>query len=399
MKDKYAWVMDALSRAPLTTKARAVKHFLMDKNKYAVKKANADMDAVIKCALCPNMCKFDCPVLMVEKNDTVSPSGKMRLAYFIETGNISSEDAVEAMYKCAGCDACEQWCPFDFSVGEILKGVRQDIAEMGKAPQDVVEIKEKLERNHVMHDDKRRDYGGHEHGDVLYFMGCEVSSKREEIADSMIKIFEGIGEKYALLKEEWCCGSPFLNLGFKEEFKKFAEHNRKAIEESGCKMLVCSCPTCTHIFRNVYPELGFKIDARILHSSEYLAEMVSDASLARIERKAVYHDPCVLARKLGVEDEPRDLVGRAGMDLWEAEFHGKDSRCCGGGGGLTHTNPGIAEKMADARLRELKEQSDCIVTSCPTCKTVFDGGAEVFDVSEIIAMSMEKKRNESEQKD
>ena len=397
---KYSWVMDALSRTPLKTKARAAKHFLAGKNEYVPKrKTHADMDAVIKCALCPNMCKFDCPVLMAEKNDSVSPSGKMRLAYFIEGGYVSSEDALEDMYACAGCDACEQWCPFDFSVGDLLKGVREDIAGMGKAPSAVMEIKERLEKNHVMYErnDASPDAGGK---DVLYFMGCEVASHRREIADSTVKIFDMLGENYSMLEDEWCCGSPFLTLGFTEEFKKFAEHNVKAIEESGCKTMVCNCPTCTHIFRDIYPEFGFKIKAKILHSSEYLvgaAEGMAEGGatqLADMGREAVYHDSCVLVRKLGIEDEPREVARRAGIRIKEAEFHGKDTRCCGGGGGLACTNPGISEKIADSRLKELKERSDCIITACPTCKSAFEDGAEILDISEIFAMSLERGRNE-----
>jgi len=391
MKDKYAWVMDALSKAPLLTRARAIKHFLMSKNEYINKKTHADMDSVIKCALCPNMCKFDCPVLAAEKNDAVSPSGKMRLAYFIEEGYISSEDAFEDMYKCTGCSACAQWCPFDFSVGDLLKGVREDIAEMGKAPPAAIKIKEKLEERHVMYEGERKDYGKHEHGSVLYFMGCEVSSNRREIAESMIKIFEDMGESYALLKEEWCCGSPLLNLGFTEEFKKFAEHNVKAIEESGCETMVCSCPTCTYIFRDVYPQHGFNIKAKVMHSSEYLMEMAEKGRIkfGEIGKHAVYHDPCVLVRKLSIEEEPRKLMALAGMKLKEAEFHGKDTKCCGRGGGLGSTNPEIAEKIAIARAEELKQHGDVIITACPTCKTSFeDKGAEVHDISEIIAMGM-----------
>ena len=394
MKDKYAWVMDALSKAPLLTKARAVKHFLMGRNDYIKKERHADMDAVIKCALCPNMCKFDCPVLAAEKNDAVSPSGKMRLAYFIEAGYLSSDDAFEDMYKCTGCNACVQWCPFDFSVGDLLKGVREDIAEMGKAPPDIVEIKEKLEERHVMYEGERKDYGGHEHGSVLYFMGCEVSSHRDEIANSMIKIFESIGEDYALMDEEWCCGSPMLNLGFTEEFKKFAEHNVRAIEESGCEVMVCSCPTCTHIFRDIYPQHGFNIKARIMHSSEYLLEMAEKGriKLRGESKQAVYHDPCVLVRKLGIEEEPRKLMARAGVDLKEAEFHGKDTKCCGRGSGLGSTNEDIAKKIADARIEELKQHGDVIITACPTCKSAFEeGGAEAYDISEIIAMGMGNK--------
>jgi len=398
---KYSWVMDALSRTPLKTKARAAKHFLTGKNEYIPKKKkHADMDAVIKCALCPNMCKFDCPVLTAEKNDSVSPSGKMRLAYFIENDYISSDDALEDMYKCAGCDACEQWCPFDFSVGDLLKGVREDIAEMGKVPSGVMEIKEHLEKNHVMHERNGRSVNAGKGGGILYFMGCEVASHRQEIADSMVKIFDMLGENYSTLEDEWCCGSPFLTLGFTEQFKKFAEHNVKAIEESGCKTMVCSCPTCTHIFRDIYPEFGFNIKAEILHSSEYLMGAAEDGGvpLAGIGREAVYHDSCVLVRKLGIEDEPREVAKKAGVKIKEAEFHGNDTRCCGGGGGLACTNPGIAAKIADARLKELKEQSDCIITACPTCKSAFEDGAEVFDISEIVAMSMERGRNEPGEK-
>ncbi len=401
MKDKYAWVMDSLSKAPLLTKARAVKHFLMNRNEYLPKKkVNADMDAVIKCALCPNMCKFDCPVLAVEKNDAVSPSGKMRLAYFIETGRINSVDAFEDMYKCTGCNACEQWCPFDFSVGDLLRGVREDISDMDMTPPNIIEIKENLERNHVMYEKKYSGNGnkyGVVNGDVLYFMGCEVSSNRNEIADSMVKIFDAAGEKYVLLEDEWCCGYPLFNLGFTEEFKKFAEHNVGAMEKSGCNVVVCSCPTCTHIFRDVYPRLGFEIKARVLHSSEYLLGLVENGKVdfTSIGKEAVYHDPCVLVRKLGLEKEPRELVKRAGMVLKEAEFGGKDTKCCGMGGGMASTNPIISSKMADARLKSLEEQLSLIVTACPTCKTAFASrGAEVLDISEVISMGMKKEKNE-----
>ncbi len=385
MKDK--WVMDSLSKVPLMTKARAIKHFLAGNKYIPKKKMHADMDAVIKCALCPNMCMFDCPVLAAEKNDSVSPSGKMRLAYFLENGYISSEDAFENMYKCAGCDACEQWCPFDFSVGDLLKGVREDIAAEGKAPSNIMEIKEKLEKEHVMYEKSySTPEGPHGEGGILYFMGCEVSSHRPEIADSMVKIFEEKGEKYEIMEDEWCCGSPLLNLGFTDDFKKFAEHNVKAIEDSGCDTMVCSCPTCTHMFRDIYPKFGFKIKAKIVHSSEYLLDVVKDEkSPAAVEKEAVYHDPCVLVRKLGLEEEPRELIRKAGVKLKEPEFHGKDTKCCGMGGSMGSTNPDIASKISDARLKELKEKSDCIVTACPTCKTSFEGNnMEVLDISEVV---------------
>ncbi|MEA2053508.1 MAG: (Fe-S)-binding protein [Candidatus Thermoplasmatota archaeon] len=392
MKSKYAWIMDSLAKTSFSTKARAMRHFLIGKKEYLRrKKTRADMDSVIKCALCPNMCKFDCPVLAAEKNDAMSPSGKTRIAYFIETDRLNSQDAIELMYKCAGCDACMQWCPFDFSVGDILKGVREDIAGMSLAPPRIIKIKENLEKNHTIHE-RKYDKSTDGKGDVLYFMGCEVSSERGEIADSMTKIFEGAGEKYVLLKDEWCCASPFINLGFTDEFKKFAEHNVKAIEESGCRTMVCSCPTCTYVFRHIYPQFGFEIKARVMHTSEYLLRLMENKKMAKaIEKECVYHDPCALIRKLGLEEEPRKIAKRAGMKIKETYFNRKDTKCCGMGCSLGSTNPDIASKMADARLEELKKQSDCIVTACPTCNTTFrKGGVEVYDISEIVLKAWEK---------
>ena len=380
MSKKYAWVMDALSKSPLSTKARAMKHFLSGK-KYEVKGTIADIDAVIKCALCPNMCKFDCPVLDAEKNEATSPSGKMRIAYFIEKGLLKSRDAFELMYKCCNCDACKQWCPFDFSVGDLLKGIRADI---DNKPSEILKIKEELEKEHIL--GKKNFDVEEKKGNILYFAGCTVLSKQNEIAEAMIKIFSKANEEYALM-EEWCCGSPLYNLGFLESFKKFAEHNVKKIKESGCKTVVCSCPTCTYMFKHVYPEMGFKIKANVLHSSEYILSLIEEGKInVDFEGSCVYHDPCVLVRKLDVKEEPREILKKIGVALKEVYFNGKDTRCCGNGGQLSITNPSISEKIAKERLEELRSKAEYIITACPSCKTAFEeNGGTAFDIAEVVA--------------
>lgn len=387
---KYAWVMDALSKTPLSVKLRAMKKFLAGEKEYLPeKKTNADMDAIIKCSLCPNMCKFDCPVLEAGKNEALSPSAKMRIAYFIEKGLIGSEDSFELMYKCCSCDACRQWCPFDFSVGDILKGVRADIVEENKTPEKILEIKEKLEKNHIM-DEKSFEARGEEKGETLYFMGCVVQSKRKEIGEAMIKIFDMAGEEYAVMEGEWCCGAPLHNLGFINEFKEFAKHNVEKIKESECKVMICSCPTCTYVFKQIYPQFGFKIKAKIMHSSEYLFDIIQNRKIevGSVEKECVYHDPCTLARKLGIEKEPREVLRNTGIVLKEAYFNKKDTKCCGHGGQLSRTNPDIAEKIAENRIKELAEVAKCIVTACPSCKTAFENCKEVYDLSEVVLMGM-----------
>ncbi len=391
MSRKYAWVKDALSHASLSTKVRAMKHFMMGKKEYLPKrKTAADMDAVIKCALCPNMCKFDCPVLEAEKNEAVSPSGKMRIAHFIETGRLETRDAVELMYHCCTCDACREWCPFDFSVGDLLKGVRRDIVISHTVPEEVSRLRDHLEQTHTM-DERTYAPDGRKNGDILYFMGCTVLSEGRAIAEAMDAIFRAAGEEYAVMEDEWCCGAPLHNLGFFDEFHTFAQHVAEKIGESGCRTVVCSCPTCAHTFKNLYPETGHPLQVEVMHATEYISRMLDEGIITpgKFERECVYHDPCTLARKLGITEEPRAVLkGIPGLQLREPHFSRNHTRCCGRGGQLWRTNPRVAESIAEKRREELEEHAACIVTACPACREALGAHGEVYDVSEIVALSM-----------
>ena len=120
--DKYKWVMDELKNVSFTEKARAMKHFLLGEKKFLPKKkTHADMDLVIKCALCPNMCRFDCGTLQAGKSETLSPAYKARIGYFLSKGIIDptqeeNREYIDLMYKCTNEESCKVWCPFEFSV-------------------------------------------------------------------------------------------------------------------------------------------------------------------------------------------------------------------------------------------------------------------------------------------
>ena len=389
MPKKNAWVMKALGGLPITMKARAMKHFLQGNKKYLIKGIEAEMDAIIKCATCPNMCKFDCPVLEAEKNETVSPAGKARIAYFLETGAIDGDYAREIMYACTSCDACRIHCPFDFSVAEILRGVRKDMVARGKTPEKVKEIRDELMKNHMLGE---RNFSGDGKGKIIYFAGCTVNNERREIGEAMLKIFDNAGEDYDMLEEEWCCGYPLHNLGFTQEFKEFAKRNATVFNKSGAEKIVCSCPTCVYVFTRIYPEMGIKIKPKIVHSTSYILGLIKEEKISLEERNMsiVYHDPCTLARKLQVDDARDIIKSIPGMELKEAMLHGKETRCCGNGGQMARINESISRKMAEKRRKELEEVgADAIVSSCPSCKTALMNG-KFYDIAEVVAESMRK---------
>ncbi len=377
---KYSWLIRAIWDLDWPTRKEVMTKFLTAKKKY-VPKTDAWAGDILKCALCPNMCRFDCPVLQAVKSETVSPSGKARIAYLMETGRFTSEDAVGLMYECCGCEACTIWCPFGFSVEELLEGVRKDIVVKGLVPPSLLELKENVVRNHTVYKGGVTSLGLKEEGDCLYFAGCTVLNRAQEIADATLEILRKRVD-VAVLPEEWCCGAPLVILGFEKEFRKVAERNAKVISH---KTVVCSCPECVYMFKKVYPSFGFRLRGEILHSSEMGLRIVRGTQEKREKRKEiVYHDPCALARKLGIVNEPRELLEMCGFKVKESYSNREKTGCCGG---LLHlTNPEISMLIAGKRASELREVCSSVVTACPMCKVAFKrGGCEVLDLSEVMA--------------
>jgi len=154
---------------------------------------------------------------------------------------------------------------------------------------------------------------------------------------------------------------------------------------------VCSCPECVRTFRDVYPKIGFNLKMKILHSSQFLLKLLKEGKITFKEhnKEYIYHDPCVLSRKLDIHEEPRELLQSIpGVTLKEAQFNRKETRCCGMGGLLRVTSPEISLKVTMNRASELGESQ--IVTACPSCKVAFNRvkDIDVSDLSEVILKAL-----------
>lgn len=389
---RYLWVLKAISRLNLSVQKEVVAKFLTAQKKYLPdEKTEADVKDILKCALCPNMCRFDCPVLQAAKSETFSPAGKARIAYLLEMKRVVSEDAVNLMYACAGCSACQEWCPFDFSVDNLLKGVRKDILKRGMVPPSLLRLKETVEKTHTIYENGSTSLKVKpKEADILYFSGCITLNQAQHIASNTLDVAEKAGVSMTVLPEEWCCGAPLSILGFDNAFKKFAAHNKEVITKGGYKTIVCSCPECVYMFKKVYPEIGCSMNADILHTSQFLLKLAKEGRITLKEHKKeyVYHDPCVLARKLNICEEPRDLLKFIpGLNLKEAQFNKENTHCCGMGGLLAVTNPGISLEIAKNRISQLGEASRTVITACPTCEVAFKqiNDYQVLDICELIA--------------
>jgi Fe-S oxidoreductase len=146
-------------------------------------------------------------------------------------------------------------------------------------------------------------------------------------------------------------------------------------------------------------------DYEVTHHTQLLSELVADGRLAGVglshkvlEGKVTYHDPCYLARVGGITEEPRQLIQLTlGSDdrreFVEMPRHGRQTACCGAGGGRMWFDDAPATRVGVSRVKEaLATGANTIAVSCPFCLIMTsDGtaaqgpGAQVYDVAELLA--------------
>ena len=235
--------------------------------------------------------------------------------------------------------------------------------------------------------------------EALYFVGCYFSydPRMKKVAIATANILNKAGVEFGILGEkENCCGESIRKTGSEQVFKDLARKNIKTFIDNGVKKLIVSSPHCFHTFKNEYPE--FMVNFEVVHMSQYILELINEGRLelkGEFPKKVTYHDPCYLGRHNGVYEEPRALLKKvAGLELIEMEAHGKNSLCCGGGGGRIWMDTPQEERFSDIRLKQAKDvEAQVLATACPYCITNFEESRlnleyedvlEVKDITEIV---------------
>ena len=224
----------------------------------------------------------------------------------------------------------------------------------------------------------------------------------------MATCLHAAGVSFAILgQEESCTGDPARRMGNDYVYQVLAAGNVGTLNRYGMgeRMIVTACPHCFNTIRNEYGQLGGTF--RIVHHSTYLAELVSSGRLATLPEDATsssgehrpgsvtVHDSCYLARYNNVVAAPRAVLGAAGVAITEMPKSGKNTFCCGAGGGRMWMEETRGTRINGERSRQVLETgADTVATSCPFCMVMLsdglagtDGGAQVatLDISEVLA--------------
>ncbi len=220
-----------------------------------------------------------------------------------------------------------------------------------------------------------------------------------------VKVLKGMGISFGYLaEEEPCCGIPLHFVGLQSRFAQHARGVYDKLKGLGVREIIGVVPSSTNGLRNIYPRYVTGYELRVRHICEVIAENISRVKLKYPRKvKVTYHDPCQLARHMGLVEEPRRILRAIeNIEFVEPEWtKGEWATCCGGGGGFEIVFPELSQILSVNRVKELTATgADVIVTQCPGCimqlksglKVINANNVEVLDLIQVVAAAMEGGR-------
>jgi Fe-S oxidoreductase len=252
--------------------------------------------------------------------------------------------------------------------------------------------------------------------DVLYWVGCAAAfdERNRKVARAFATCLDAAGINFAILgQEESCTGDPARRMGNDYVFQMLASGNIETLNRyrMGERTIVTACPHCFNSIGNEYGQLGGNF--RVIHHAAFLRELLANGRLRVVDadagangaggtgRSVTLHDSCYLTRYNGIVDQPREVLGSiAGLELREMDNRGKNTFCCGAGGGRMWMEETRGTRINEARTSQaLATGASTVATECPFCMTMLKDGLEAaqsgtggtvkaIDIAELLAESL-----------
>jgi Fe-S oxidoreductase len=348
------------------------------------------------------------------------------------------DDAIpyDAVWDCVTCGACVEACPVLIEHVDKIVGLRRNLVlEDSRFPQELTAAFTNMERaGNPWGQPKatRTDWtkglpfavptvaelaaaGRLEEIEVLYWVGCAAAfdERNRKVARAFATCLDAAGIRFAILgQEETCTGDPARRLGNDYVWQMLAAANIATLDRYRLKSIVTACPHCFNTIGNEYGQLGGVYE--IVHHSVYLRRLLEQGRLRTIDpvataetgpelptRSVTFHDSCYLARYNGVVAAPRGVLAAIpGLELREMERSGKESFCCGAGGGRMWMEETRGTRINAERTRQaLATGASTVATNCPFCMTMLrdgldsaeanaDGAVRAIDIAELLAESL-----------
>jgi fumarate reductase (CoM/CoB) subunit B len=350
---------------------------------------NLDLKAINQCVRCGS-CRAFCPAFEESGWESANTRGRIMIMKGLTCGLSPDLQVLDSLNSCTTCGICTENCPAGVNPPEIIENARRQLALLGKMTIQQADLSRNIFTSGNTFGDGRDRLSWlkdrsllAKKADYVYFVGCMNSYRYTDTAAKTFALLHRFGA--TMLPAEQCCGSPLLRTGF--DARRFVDENCRQIAKTGAKTVITGCAGCYTTLKNSYPQ-----DFRVESVPEFLAQRISELDLKPLDLTVTYHDPCHLGRHNRIYEQPRQVI-EAICRLKEMKTNRKDARCCGGGGGVRAGYRDLSLQMAKKRLKDVPQDVDYIVTSCPLCiRNLRDagGGEKVIDLVDLVAMAARK---------
>ena len=339
--------------------------------------------ALETCGYCPKLCRAECPVSAAELRDSLTPWGKMTLAWLTERGDVPTDLAhADVVWGCSGCFACKNSCEHDNPVVPTLYSARQHVREHAAAPPGVERLLARHAKRSKWVSERvaraSRRLALNERAPTALLIGCGYWLYEPGLAYALSAALSKLLGDFRLVAE--CCGAVHAAAG--DALGLSVQRQRSQQSLAGAKELVVYDPGCAMAAEHENVRTVVEVVADSVDRLQPIPARLAALGPLR------YHDPCQLGRGLGVYDAPRRVLERlAGHPVAEFRHRRHDAHCSGGGGLLPQSFEAAAKTIARRRVSEHDELGGgTIVTACSnSLRQLRQAGAEVVDLAALVA--------------
>jgi Fe-S oxidoreductase len=354
-------------------------------------------DACLTCGLCTQVCPAEAAGKPLSPRSVIL---NLR-AHLDDPGRgLSQRVADDVLWSCTTCNACDTVCPVNIHVVEKIVTLRRGRVAAGELPATVAEALESTAQKFNPFgraNSARMEWASglgvpvareDEPVELLYWVGCAgaFDPAGQQVAHAMIKILTHLKINYRVLGcNERCSGDPARRLGEEGLWKELATSNQAAFARHSVKTVLTHCPHCFHSFQNEYVGVGPM--PRVLHHSQWLREKIAEGALklrSGAAEKITFHDPCYLSRANDETEAPRRVLDQIyNGQRTEMEKHGKQSFCCGGGGGQIWLDVRGRTRVETIRAAQVEATgAQTVATGCPFCRVMLEAGRSSLDAGQ-----------------
>jgi Fe-S oxidoreductase len=329
--------------------------------------------AMAACSTCPKMCRHACPTAQASSRESRTPSAKSTLGHLWEAGHLTLDDDLrQAFYDCCHCGLCQEYCEVD-GVDMIAqtRHLRARLVAENAAHPAITAWAAIVSETGLP---PGTDPGILAHFTVdapaartVILMGMAAARWDPDVIAAVLAQAGQRQEAVATLGAlETPTGGEAWDLGLVDLARSQAQTLCDKLDTGPWERVVCLDPADALTLQQDWPALGVILSKPVVTLTVWLAE--NPVFYTETWERIAFHDTSALARGLNEVDGPRALIRASGAELVEPLYHGKESRCCGGDGGLPVTNPALADAIAgEAATALLRLDVDRVLTACPTC--------------------------------